>query len=147
MAICATWPLVQYDHLCSMTTYAVVWPPMQYDHLCNMATYAIWPLMDRDFITGAHARTAPHRTARMQVNFVNVWPYCTGGHIAQVAILHRWPYCTGGHVDQVAAIVNMRIGDDGEDLPCAIWPLVQYGHRCNMANCAICPPLQIRPAV
>ena len=30
------------------------------------------------------------------------WPYCTGGHIAPMAILHRWPYCTGGRITQAS---------------------------------------------
>ena len=34
----------------------------------------------------------------------NRWPHCTGGRIAQLAILHRWPYCTVGHIAQVAIL-------------------------------------------
>ena len=32
------------------------------------------------------------------------WPYCTGGHIAQVAVLDMWPYCTGGRTARVAVL-------------------------------------------
>ena len=32
------------------------------------------------------------------------WPYCTVGHLAQVAALYRWPYCTLGHTAQVAIL-------------------------------------------
>ena len=39
------------------------------------------------------------------------WAYCTGGNIAQVAIVHRLPYCTGGHIAQVAELMGMAADD------------------------------------
>ena len=32
------------------------------------------------------------------------WPYCTGRHVARVAILHARPHCTGGHIAREATL-------------------------------------------
>ena len=65
--------------------------------LGSVSTAASWSLI---FYLGPYC-TSGHIA---QVAILHMWPYCTRGRIAQKAILRRWPYCTGGHTAQIAIL-------------------------------------------